>query len=317
MKIISNKNVSFHSFTNNAMIKSRKNKICKDDKSILSIKLGVCQISSLLGRLLRTAIFNTGVIEENMFFAVVRKKILIFRKNRLLNKITIDRGSKPLRNGIIYINNRLIYGDYWRNRKRFTVNIYSVNPLNGKKEIIIQLNNTRHIHFIQKDKIEKNSIIIGTGDKDNESGIYHYDIKKKKLVIIGKGSQDWRALGVIQKDPYIYWGSDCPDKQNFIYRFHRKKKEMTKVYSIAGPAYYSAITKDKILLIGTTVEDRKKHKACIYASDDGKNWQILAEYKKDIWHCKYFGYGIIEFIQGQEQLKDIYINLKGLKKKID
>lgn len=314
MKIVNNKKMIFHAYTGNTLITSMKNKIYMNDIPVLVIRPGISQFNPLLGRLLRSNISNVGILESNLFFSVIRKKILIFKKNELLNEIKIERGSKLLRNGIVYVKKRLIFGDYWRNTDRETVNVYSVDPLEREKEIIIQLKNTRHIHFIQKDGHDENSLIIGTGDNDIECGLYHYNLSKKKLSIIGKGSQQWRTLGIIQKNDHFFWGSDYPDGQNFIYKYNRKNKELKKMYPIEGPAYYSAMTINQTLLIGTAIEDRKKHKACIYVSNDGENWHLLLEFQKDMWHSKYFGYGTIEFIQGQDHLEDIYINLKGLKK---
>ncbi|MBS3812150.1 MAG: ATP-binding cassette domain-containing protein, partial [Halanaerobiales bacterium] len=40
----------------------------------------------------------------------------------------------------------------------------------------------------------------------------------------------------------------------------------------------------------------------------------IKEFKKDFWNSRLFGYGIIEFIDGQENLKNLHYNLKGLKK---
>jgi hypothetical protein len=314
MKILCEKKTTFHSLANKSLIKSSKNNIYQDDTLILTTHSIMGQINSLVRRLSRNEIFYVEALDQNLYIAVLKKKILIFKKNKPLKEIKIRRGNRPLRNGIIYMNERILYGDYWRNRKRLPVNIYSINPISNEKKVIIQFKGIRHIHFIQKDETHKNSLLIGTGDRDDECGIYRYDLAEKKITTIGKGSQNWRALSIIQIDDYLYWGTDCPDQQNFIFRYHRKKKKLSKLHQIAGPAYYSTVNKNKTLIIGTTIENRKKHKACIYISDNGTDWKILAEYKKDMWHGKLFGYGIIEFIKGQAHLQDLLVNLKALKK---
>ncbi len=129
---------------------------------------------------------------------------------------------------------------------------------------------------------------------------------------IGGGSQAWRAVSLLQTDGCLIWGSDSEDEQNYIYRYDLSKKKLTKLFLIPGPAYYSTIDKKSIFYIGTTVEDRGRHKACIYRSVDGTQWEQLRYFRKDIWHSKYFGYGTVEFITGQNNLEKLFINKKGL-----
>ena len=67
------------------------------------------------------------------------------------------------------------------------------------------------------------------------------------------------------------------------------------------------------MFIATTIEDRKKHKAIIYKSSNGVKWDKYIEFKKDLFHVKYFGYGTIEFINNQWELGELIYSLNGLR----
>lgn len=269
---------------------------------------------SLIKRLLRNGIYAAYEYDRDKIVIVCNKKILIYQKGSLKAELEIDRGSRPLRQGVSCLNGYLYYGDYWGNPEKQTVNLYSINFNNYKKEVFFTFNHARHIHFIQKDRLTRNALLVGTGDSNSESGIYQLDLNNKKLNTIVEGSQQFRAVSVLQGSDHLIWGTDAPDEQNYILRFNRKTNDLQKICEIDGPAYYSTKTKNGELYLATTIEDRLRHKACIYKSiDQGLSWTVYKSFKKDIWHCKYFGYGIIEFIDGQNHSSELFYNLVGLK----
>lgn len=318
--MIKNSSFRYHSYDNKYLWASKNRDIYKidvnDNKIIKSIEikeLSFISRSNLYNRLTRNGIHNIIPLKNSNVLILIKKNLLVYKDNELINKININRGSRPLRNAILEFNNKIIYGDYWSNKERKPTNIYQMNPLSGEQEILLTFNNIRHIHFIQKNISDEEELYIGTGDKDYESNIFKYNIKNKDLIKLGGGSQEWRAVSILQKENYIYWGSDCPYKKNYIFRYNKMTQKKEKIFAIEGPAYYSTMNKDEKLFIATTIENRKKHRAIIYQSDDGLIWNELVEFEKDIFPEKLFGYGLIEFIRGQEKLEDLYINTRGLK----
>ncbi len=267
----------------------------------------------ILKRLFRIGIFK--LIHYNFYFIlVIKKKILIYIGDKLFHTIDIDRGSRPLKDGLCVINENIFYGDYWGNKDRDPVNIYKIDLVTGIKDIFYRFDHIRHIHFIQPDKLDENYLLVGTGDFNSESGLYRLNIKTKDIRVIGKGSQKYRAVSIIQEDNVLIWGSDDPDGDNYIYKFNRHTLVLENICKIDGPAYYSTKNKKGDMFIATTIEDRKRHKAIIYkSSNEGQNWFVYKEFKKDILSSKYFGYGLIEFIDGQEKYEKILYNIVGLK----
>ncbi len=279
----------------------------------LRVNTSLMTCFAMYNRLTRNGIHNIIPIDKETIAAVVKKRFLVFHQKQLIVEVQIGKGSRPLRQGVLRKDNYIIYGDYWGNPDREPVNIYQFDPHKGDVQVLLSFKNERHIHFIRQDIYDQRKIIIGTGDRDNESGIYSYDLDTGVLKTIGCGSQVWRAVSILQKGEYFYWGSDCPYEQNHIYRHNRRTGVLEKTQPISGPAYYSAVNNEGRMFLATTVEQRKKHRAIIYSSSDGEIWREEGEWNKDFLHEKLFGYGIIEFIYGQEALRDVFINLKALK----
>lgn len=267
----------------------------------------------LLKRLLRMRVFHEMKYYE-FDIVVIKKNIQIFNNKQLTHKTSIDRGSRPLKNGLAVVEDKLYYGDYWGNPDREEAYIYEVDLNTGQKEKFYALDWIRHIHFVQLDKYDDDYLLVGTGDSNSESGIYRVNRHSKDMETLGEGAQKYRAVSVIQADDNLFYGSDDPDGENFIYSFDKNTKDLTELKKIEGPAYYSTVDKNGYFYIATTIEDRKRHKAIIYRSkDSGKSWQKYKEFKKDIWHTKYFGYGVVEFVEGQEEREELEYKLVGLK----
>ncbi|MGM0608814.1 MAG: hypothetical protein ACQESP_10395 [Candidatus Muiribacteriota bacterium] len=276
-------------------------------------KIKIYLLPNILKRLLRIGIFN--VLEyKDMKIIVLKKKILISKSDGTTNKIKIDRGSRPLKNGVALLDGKLYYGDYWGNPNREPAYIYEVDLSSFEKKILFTFDWVRHIHCVQVDKYEKDCLLIGTGDSDSESGIYRLNVQTKELEVLAQGAQKYRTVSIIQTKEKFFYGSDDPDGENYIYAYDKSSCETKPLCKIEGPAYYSTVDKKGYMYIATTIEDRKRHRAIIYRSKEGgASWQEYREFKKDIWHTKYFGYGVIEFVNGQDELEELEYKLVGLK----
>ena len=273
----------------------------------------ISSVPNLLKRLLRINIFKRLSISKYNVI-VIKKKILIVNHSKKIFETPVKRGSRPLKDGVEIVLPFLYYGEYWQNPERRPVFLYQVNLGTGVQTIFHEFSHIRHIHFVQQDKFDSNYLLVGTGDLNYESGIYRINIKTKDIEVIGEGSQTYRAVSIIQTKDYLFWGSDDPDGNNFIYRYNKSNGKLNKLHKLEGPAYYSATDKKERMYMATTIEDRKRHRAIIYRStDNGENWEQYKEFKKDIWHTKYFGYGLIEFAENQKELEELSYKLTGLK----
>lgn len=306
----------YHYGNENVLVYSSGNHVYIENDKLttqLTLKEVLPDSLSLIKRAMRSDIHN-AIMCKDILIIVLKGKLLFFKAGKLISDFPIDRGKRPLRNGIVCLENQFYYGDYWMNPDRIEANIYKIDLSTLKKEIFFSFKHIQHIHFVQKDNLFDGSLLIGTGDRDSESGIYQLDTKSKKLKTILAGSQKYRVVSLIQFREYLIWGTDAPNNDNYIYRFNRERKALECMIQIDGPAYYSTVTKKGYMYIATTVENRKRHQAIIYESkDNGVTWTVYKKFKKDIWHCRYFAYGIIEFITGQEYFNKLFFNQIGLK----
>lgn len=311
--------IRYQSFYKGILYASHKNNILyknKDDtiwKTYLTVD-GMRKLNNLdlYNRLFREGIHNFYKMDDQFDIIILKGRIQFYKHKRLINMLIIENGSRPLRKGIVYKNGYIIYSEYHGNPNREPINIYIYDYINNIKETLYTFKSIRHIHFIQEDIYDSNIIYIGTGDNDNECGIYKFNLENRNIERIGGGSQIWRSVSIIQEGKSLYWGTDDPNGENFIIKYDLFNNMLHKIRKICGPAYYSVKTSSGEMYIATTIEDRKKHKSIIYKSSHSDRWVEYKEFKKDIFHTKYFGYGLIEFINNQETIREIYYNLIGL-----
>lgn len=325
MKIISQENIRFHSFKfnrlwfsiRNRIYKSRKNEYIKNKKLVSIIRnQGHITNTNLFSRVMRTGIHNIFPLSPERIIVIIKNYILTIKNNNIVNRYKIKYGSRPIRSDVCVLNNKqILFGDYWSNPDKEPVHLYISRDKGESWDVLwkSKAGFARHIHFVIPVVDDSKYIYFGTGDYGKDPGIYKLNIDSLKLSTIGSGLQRWRAVDLIQTNNSLIWGTDCEYDQNHIYNFDLKSGRIKKLREIPGPAYYSTMDKNHNFYIGTTVENRKKHKACILKSSDGINWEIMKCFKKDIWPAKLFGYGVIEFINGQKNLDKLYYNLRGLK----
>lgn len=271
--------------------------------------------SDLLSRLLRKKIHQVIPYDEGVV-VVIKYKFIFFDSNGLLKgELEIKRGSRPLKQGVVILNGFLYYGDYWPNKESLPARLYKVNLATLESTVLVEFFHVRHIHAVHQDKTSADALLVCTGDLDSESGIYQVNTFTAKIDVIHEGSQNCRAVSLLQIGRDLIWGSDSPDQINAIFRLNRDlPQQLTKLIDIAGPAYYSTQLASGELLISTGVEDKSRHKAIIYCSlDGGLTWSVNRSFAKDIWSPKYFGYGLIEFPYGQSERRTLTYNLTGLR----
>lgn len=196
-------------------------------------------------------------------------------------------------------------GEYFLNNRRDTsVDLMKSTDDGQSWRTIYSLDNVRHIHCVQYDPFDRR-IWLGTGDRDEESTISFSQDKGETWTKIGSGDQMFRAVSLLFTQDYVYWGSDAPTRQNYIYRYNRSSREIERLVAVDGPVYYSTILKNGIKIFTTTTEGNSEgksaewdNKAHIWASDNGFCWEDLISWGKNVYPY-ILGYGSVLLPHGQ------------------
>lgn len=194
----------------------------------------------------------------------------------------------PLAQGWTEKDGEVFYGEYLTNANRKEVHIWKSTD-DGKNWFVVHTfpaGSIRHIHSVEYDPYG-NKLWVTTGDEDSESKIMYSTDGGRTFRIIGQGTQEWRVVSLLFTEDFVYWGTDSPMQQNFIFKWDRKTGERKILTEIDGPAYYSTKLNDGSLILATAVEhglgewDKSAH---IWIKKKGsQNWKDIASWRKIRW----------------------------------
>lgn len=177
------------------------------------------------------------------------------------------------RDGAVY------YGEYYRNRRHEPVCIHRSLDDGKTWEVVCRFGagDILHVHSLSVDPYT-NNLWVTTGDRDQECVIAYSVDKGLNFHVVGKGSQQWRAVDLIFTQNSIYWGTDSPAYQNWICRLDRQTLAVEKICQVDGPIYYATQLCEGTLVFGVAVEGGKgewNDMVSIWFSSDGKRWTYM------------------------------------------
>jgi hypothetical protein len=229
------------------------------------------------------------------------------------------KGVGPLREGWCEDDEGNCYlAEYFLNNGRdSSVNLVKSTDDGHTWETIASFDRIRHIHCVQFDPFSR-CIWLGTGDRDDESSIRFSEDRGDTWSAIGSRDQMFRTVSFIFTKDYVYWGSDAPTKQNYVYRQTRKNGAIDKLAAVNSPVHYSTMLENGTIVFGTTAEGNSEgksaawdDKAHIWASPDGKEWTDVASWEKDVYPY-ILGLGRIYFPHGRSG-DNIYFTTEALR----
>jgi len=201
----------------------------------------------------------------------------IFRQVHKLRHFGIGHGRGVMPQGMAEDNDgAFYYGEYFRNSERGPVFVYRSVDDGKNWEVVhrFKAGEIRHIHSIQFDPYTE-ALWIATGDRDYECMIAYSIDRGVTFQKVGSGSQKWRAVSLLFTEDAVFWGTDSPHSQNWVYRLDRETRGVQQVCKVGGPIYYSTRLCDGTLIMARTVEGGKgerDHVVSIWLSKDGKRW---------------------------------------------
>ena len=274
-------------------------------------------------QMLREGYHHMIKLNNGDILITARKKTYIFHPDGTIRNTFLGYlGNKPASQGICQTpDGSVFFGEY-------TINLQHKNDthlyrsIDGGKsfQVILTFPKTvRHIHFIKYDPYEK-CIWLGTGDADDESMLMRSYDNGDTWETVGKGSQDWRAIGICFKKDKLLWGTDAgsvPD-QNHINIMDRKTGELHTIYDVEGPCHGLATFKDGRVFISTGVEGGENEKDRFARlkeiSDSGITEHL--KMKKSLFPF-IMQYGVMRFPFGTENTDRVVFTAMGLNKGLE
>lgn len=276
--------------------------------------------SRLSSRALRLGIRDLRKLKSGTTLVIAYREILRSENSDFRPTYSFRNGMGPLREGWCEDNEGICYvAEYSLNNKRNRpVNLLESMDDGKTWRTILSADHIRHIHCVQYDPYSRR-IWMGTGDRDAESSISFSEDHAKTWTTLGSGDQMFRTVSLLFTQDHVYWGTDAPTRQNYIYRHARKSGTIEKLVAVNGPVHYSTLLENGSMLFGTTAEGNSEGKSAawdnrahIWASEDGTKWTDLISWEKDLYPYL-LGLGRVYFPHGQD-LENVYFTTEALRK---
>jgi hypothetical protein len=204
----------------------------------------------------------------------------------------LERGTRPL-HITATPDGRVFWGEYFDNPARDEVYIYASldQGMTWEDAYVFPKGSIRHVHNVQYDRWE-NCLWILTGDYDAECRLLRASLDFATVDEVVAGSQQTRAVAAVVNEDGLYFATDTPLEQNFIY-YLRRRGTMERMGTLPSSSIYACRSRSG-MFFSTMVEPSQVNSGRsveLFGSSDGTDWESLASWEKDRWSMKFFQYG--------------------------
>jgi len=212
----------------------------------------------------------------------------------------------------------LYFGDYFMNPERRPVRVYRVAPDLRSHEVAVELESprVRHVHAVHADPFVAGRLWLTTGDFEGECFLGTSDDGLRTVRYLGDGGQLWRAVGLFFHEDRIGWLTDTHIAQNYVVGLDRASEAISIHGERDASSWYAAQTTDGLCLATTTVEPGPgihTDRARLLVSRDGVGFEVLAEFPKDPWPMRFFGFGSLSLPAGRFSSRSFYLSGEGVR----
>lgn len=210
----------------------------------------------------------------------------------------------------------VLYGDYVNDGADNEIRIFrrSLHAADWAPVFSFAAGRVKHIHSIHSCPWRE-SLIVFTGDKDRESGIWEIAKGFSGLRQIIGGSQQFRAVAGFVTQAGIVYATDAPNELNSLFFCDYDGGNRRKLSELAGPAIYGAELRGGRYVFSTSVEparedgflswfsNRRGHgiadtRSHVYLVEENLQVKEIFSGKKDWLPMRLFGYGTFQFPHG-------------------
>jgi len=211
----------------------------------------------------------------------------------------IGRGTRPL-HLTTTPDGRIYWGEYFDNPRRDEVHIYASEDAGKTWDIAYTFAKgaIRHVHNIVHDPWQ-NCLWVLTGDYGTECRILRASFDFSSVNPVLQGDQQARAVALVPMPDGLYFSSDTPLEQNYIYRLDRGGG-VSRLAPICGSSIYGCQVKGRVFF-STMVEPsevNRDRQVRIYGGSKA-GWLPRLSWPKDHWSMRLFQYGNAFLPDGQ------------------
>ena len=249
---------------------------------------------SLSSRLFRDGFHALSVLPSGNLVAAVPGAIVTLKTGETEFRVThrIGRGTRPL-HIVATPDGRTLWGEYFDNAQRSEVHLFGSQDGGLTWDIThaFPAQSIRHVHNVVYDRWA-DCLWIFTGDYGSECKIIRASLDFSRVDEIVAGSQQSRAVAAVITEEGIYFGSDTPLEQNFIYLLDRGGK-VHKIESISSSSIYGCRNRNGIFFSTMVEPSDTNHTAAVTlaGAGNGMDWEQIASWRKDRWSMRFFQYG--------------------------
>lgn len=248
----------------------------------------------LSSRLFRDGFHALTVVPSGAMVAAVPGAIISLTPSEAKFRVThrITRGTRPLHITAVP-DGTVFWGEYFDNAARDEVYIYASQDHGSRWEVAYTFPKRaiRHVHNIVYDPWE-NSLWVLTGDYGRECRILRASCDFSKVEVALEGNQQARAVALVPCEGGVYFSSDTPSEENYVYHLDRQAV-LSKLALLSSSSIYGCRVGSS-LFFSTMVEpsaaNTDRH-VRVYGSRDGHDWRPLLAWQKDRWSPAVFQYG--------------------------
>src|SRR5882672_5197346 len=251
--------------------------------------------ASRLGlRLMRDGFHALAVFPSGELIAALPGAIATLRSGEKEFHVThvLQRGTRPL-NIAVAPDGRVFWGEYFDNPERDAVHVYGSNDRGANWKVVYSFEKgaIRHVHNIVYDQWG-NCFWVLTGDMGAECRVLRASVDWSRIDSVISGNQQARAVAAVPREDGLYFASDTPLEQNYIYKLDRQGN-LTRLAEIHASVLCGCAVGDAVFFT-TMIEPSAVNldrSVGVYGGAEGTTCACLQSWEKDHWSEKMFQYG--------------------------
>lgn len=265
----------------------------------------------LTARLFRDGFHALAVSTSGAMVATVPGAIVSLdsKTQEFRRTFTITRGTRPLHITALP-GGAMFWGEYFDNASRDEVHIYGSTD-GGLWDVAYTFPKgaIRHVHNVVHDPWQE-CLWVLTGDYGDECRVLRANYDFSSVEVVLQGQQQVRAVAAVPAKQGLYFASDTPLEQNFIYCLDRTGK-LSRLAAIGSSSIYGCRIGSE-LFFSTMVEPSTVNRDQIVRVYRGNThhpdrWDSVLSWRKDRWSMKYFQYGNVLLPDGNNSTQTIAV----------